>query len=212
MPAKEDLQSSIHRHRELYDSHYDQGSGEYVLGRLKFIALTVFTLGFAYPWAMCNKQRGAKSHTVICGRRLKFIGDPQELLAHWIAWWLLSVITIGIFGFFAKVRMQRWVAANTVFEDTYVYDEKRLIEIPSIHRKLEVLRKKSSEEGVSEEDEMHLEEELVLQEELRLKESGVSEEELETAEGYLLEHEEISEDDLTSAENFILEHEHDDES
>lgn len=216
MPTKEDpkssrdLKSSIYQHRELYNSYYDQRSHEFVLARVKFLALTVLTLGFAYPWAMCNKQRGVKSHTIICGRRLKFIGDPHELLAHWIIWWILSIITIGIFGFFAKVRMQRWVIANTVFDDTYVYDTKHLIAIPSIRRKIQALRKKSAEDGISEEDEEHLEEELILEEELRLKGKGVSEEELETAEEeYLSEHEGLSEEDLASMEDYILEHEHD---
>lgn len=54
---------------------------------------------------------------MICGQRLKFIGDPKELIGHWIVWWLVIVIIFGIYGLVVKIKFQQWVAANTVFEN-----------------------------------------------------------------------------------------------
>ena len=52
--------------------------------------------------------------------RLKFIGNPKELIGHWIFWWILIVITFGLYGLVVKIRFQQWTSANTIFEDVEI--------------------------------------------------------------------------------------------
>ena len=62
-------------------------------------------------------------HTIICGKRLKFIGNANELIFYWIWWWLLSVITFGIFAIVAQIRMKQWIISNVVFEEIVIKED-----------------------------------------------------------------------------------------
>lgn len=110
-------QSSIILNKEKYDSYFDNTVKNSVLHHIKTIVLGFITLGLAYPWIICMEQKEKCKHTVICGKRLKFIGDPKELIGHWLLWWVLIIITIGIYGLVVKVRFEQWITANTIFED-----------------------------------------------------------------------------------------------
>ncbi|MGL5616127.1 MAG: hypothetical protein ACRDD2_07870 [Sarcina sp.] len=85
--------------------------------------LKICTIGFAYPWILCIEQEAKCKNMVICGKRLKFIGNPKDLISHWIIWWFLSLLTFGIYGIVVKVRFQQWVVANTIFEDLVIETE-----------------------------------------------------------------------------------------
>ncbi|MGL4338325.1 MAG: hypothetical protein ACRCST_15690 [Turicibacter sp.] len=110
-------QSSIIVNKEKYDSYFDNSLKNTVIHHLKSIFLFVITLGLAYPWILCMKYEAKNKHTVVCGKRLKFIGNPNELIKHWFFWWFLIVITFGIYGLVVKVRFEQWVSANTIFEE-----------------------------------------------------------------------------------------------
>ncbi|WP_053983056.1 YjgN family protein [Niameybacter massiliensis] len=111
-------QSTIIENKKKYDSYFDKKVKDYIFLNIKFYAICILTLGLAYPWALCMKYKAQYHHTVICGKRLKFIGDPRELICHWLWWWFLSVITLGIFVIVVDIRMEQWITANTIFEDT----------------------------------------------------------------------------------------------
>lgn len=112
--------SSILLNKRKYDSYFDNTVKNTILHHIKCILLGVVTLGFAYPWIVCMGQESKCNHKVICGKRLKFIGDPKELIGHWILWWFLTIITVGLYGLVVKVRFEQWITANTVFEDTEI--------------------------------------------------------------------------------------------
>jgi uncharacterized membrane protein YjgN (DUF898 family) len=79
--------------------------------------LTIITLGIGVPWAAVYRQRWLVSHTIIEGKRLTFDGTGAQLFGNYIKWWLLSIITLGIYAiFFIPVRMQQWITKHTVFE------------------------------------------------------------------------------------------------
>lgn len=80
-------------------------------------AVTFFTFGIAAPWAMCIKYRWEAKHTVIEGRRLKFIGSGGSLFLHYIKWLILTFITLGIYGLWLYIKMLQWKTENTVFAD-----------------------------------------------------------------------------------------------
>ena len=79
--------------------------------------ITFCTIGLAAPWAVCIKYKWELNNTIIKGRRLKFVGSGSSLFLHYIKWWILTVITFGIYGFWLKIKMLQWKTENIVFSD-----------------------------------------------------------------------------------------------
>jgi len=100
-----------------YDSYFDGGllqlAGWFIVG---FIMM-VFSFGILYPWAVCLVYGWETKHTVINGKRLQFTGNPVSLFANFIKWWLLTVVTLGIYGFWLGIAIKKWKAKNTTFAD-----------------------------------------------------------------------------------------------
>ena len=109
-------QSTIEANKKKYNSYFDESVKAYFILQLKFMAICIFSLGLAYPWALCMKYRAKYHHTVVCGERMKFIGSPKDLAQYWVFWWFLSIITLGLFSLVLHVRMQKWLTANLIFE------------------------------------------------------------------------------------------------
>ena len=70
------------------------------------------TFGIAAPWAICIRQRWIARHTVIDGRQLIFDGTGGQLFGNYIKWFLLTIITCGIYSFWVAPRMYKWVASH----------------------------------------------------------------------------------------------------
>lgn len=98
-------------------SYFDGGIlqllGWSILGAL----VTTCTLGICYPWALCMRYGWKVNHTVINGRRLKFEGSAVGLFGNWIKWLLLTIITVGIYGFWVGIALEKWKVKNTRFAD-----------------------------------------------------------------------------------------------
>ena len=52
-------------------------------------------------------------HKVIDGTRIAFNGNGLQLLGKKIVWLLLSLITLGIYSFWFKVKKKKWVVYHT---------------------------------------------------------------------------------------------------
>lgn len=99
-------------------SFFDGGLAQLVgNGILWFFAL-LFTIGIAYPWVLCSKQKWIAKHTVIEGRRLRFTGNGGQLIGKWILWGFLSFITAGIYLFWMNLAVRKWITKHTVYADT----------------------------------------------------------------------------------------------
>ena len=55
-------------------------------------------------------------HTLIDGKRLRFTGGGFSLLGLWIKWWLLTIVTFGIYIFWVIPSLNKWVVEHTDFE------------------------------------------------------------------------------------------------
>ena len=77
--------------------------------------ITLFTLGFCYPWAVCIRERWIAKHTFIDGRQLVFDGSGAQLFGNYIKWFLLTIITFGIYGFWLSIKMKQWIVKHTHF-------------------------------------------------------------------------------------------------
>lgn len=98
---------------------FDGGIATYWGTFLLATIITIFSAGFAYPWALCMKQRWLTKHTFIDGRRLKFTAHGGSLIGLWIKWFLLCIITFGIYSFWVGVSLQKWITEHTDFEENF---------------------------------------------------------------------------------------------
>lgn len=94
---------------------FDGGAGTYLGTSLLAVLVTVFTLGLAYPYALVLVQRWKAKHTYVEGRQLKFTGTGMGLFGNWVKWFLLCLITLGIYGFWVQPRLTQWVVEHTDF-------------------------------------------------------------------------------------------------
>ena len=72
----------------------------------------VLTLGLATPFLTCTLIRWICDKTTINGKKYKFNGTAGGLFGNWIKWFLLTIITFGIYGFWATRNQIRWVVEN----------------------------------------------------------------------------------------------------
>lgn len=79
---------------------------------LQWIIIT-FTLGICAPWAICIKERWIAKHTIIDGKHLIFDGKGIQLFGNYIKWFLLTIITFGIYSFWLSIKMKAWVVKHT---------------------------------------------------------------------------------------------------
>jgi uncharacterized membrane protein YjgN (DUF898 family) len=94
---------------------FDGGAAGYLGVRLLASLLTLVTLGLAAPWSIVFFQRWKAKHTYIHGQRLVFLGSGWSLWGHYIKWWFLMLITLGIYGLWVVPRMIKWTVENTDF-------------------------------------------------------------------------------------------------
>ena len=75
--------------------------------------IIIFTLGIGAPWAICIGERWNAKHTIIDGRQLRFDGTGGQLFGNYIKWFLLTIITLGIYSFWLSIKMREWVVKHT---------------------------------------------------------------------------------------------------
>lgn len=94
-------------------SYFDGGLLSLFGWKLLGYFLTAITFGIAYPWSVCFIKRWEVKHSVIGANRLIFTGTGGKLFVKYIVWWLLSIVTLGIFLLFLPIKMEKWVASHT---------------------------------------------------------------------------------------------------
>ncbi|MCL2271676.1 MAG: YjgN family protein [Treponema sp.] len=74
--------------------------------------LLVFSLGLATPFIICTVIRWICNNSNIDGKKYGFKGTAMGLFGRWILWYILTIITIGIYGFWSTRNQIRWVVEN----------------------------------------------------------------------------------------------------
>ena len=98
-------------------SAWDGGVFETIIVSIVASLIISFTIGIATPWAVCYMMNFIIEHTIIDGKRLKFDGNGAQLFGNWIKWFVLCIITCGIYGFWVIPRMYNWVASHIHTEE-----------------------------------------------------------------------------------------------
>ena len=96
---------------------FDGGAGTYIGTAILGVIITTVTLGICYPFAFVLNERWRAKHSYIHGRQLVFTGTATGLFGLWIRWFLLSVITLGIYAFWVAPRLYAWKWEHTAFAD-----------------------------------------------------------------------------------------------
>ena len=95
---------------------FDGGAATYIGTALLAFVVTVGTLFLCLPFAVVLLERWRAKHSYIDGHRLAFRGSGFGLFGLWIKWWLLCLVTLGVYGFWVMPRLARWKWENTAFE------------------------------------------------------------------------------------------------
>lgn len=97
------------------NSFFNGGLLAYIGWSILGFLVTFFTLGICYPWSITMLYGWRINHTVIDGHRMQFTGSAVGLFGNWIKWLLLSIITLGIYSFWVRIKLNDWKAKNTRF-------------------------------------------------------------------------------------------------
>jgi len=100
---------------------FDGGAGSYLGTALLAALVTIVTLGICYPFAFVLTERWRAKHSYIDGRQLVFTGTGLGLFGLWIKWFLLIIITVGIYSLWVAPRIVKWKWENTGFADAGAY-------------------------------------------------------------------------------------------
>lgn len=95
---------------------FDGGAATYVGTGLLALLITVCSLGFCYPFALVLRERWRAKHSYIDGHRLRFTASAWGLFGNWIKWFLLCIVTLGVYSFWVGPRIARWKWEHTCFE------------------------------------------------------------------------------------------------
>ena len=79
--------------------------------------LLLVTLCLALPLVECIVIRWVCDHSIISGKRYKFKGTAGGLFGRYILWWFLTIITLGIYGFWSIRNQIRWMVENIEMVD-----------------------------------------------------------------------------------------------
>lgn len=77
--------------------------------------ITILTAGILYPFALVLMERWRAKHSYIDGRRLEFFGSAIGLFGRWILWFLLIIVTLGIYSLWVAPRIAQWKWEHTRF-------------------------------------------------------------------------------------------------
>lgn len=96
---------------------FSGGAASYLgTGILAFL-ITVFSAGLCYPFARVLLERWKAKYATIDGRKVIFKGTGWGLFGLWIKWFVLSVVTFGIYTLWVGPQIQKWKWENLEFAD-----------------------------------------------------------------------------------------------
>jgi len=99
------------------ESKFTMGFFDFFLVNIGVYVVSVFTLFLALPWAICYQQKQLAAHTYIDGYQLEFEGTGGALFGQYIKWFLLTVITLGLYSLWLGVAMKQWSVSKTIITD-----------------------------------------------------------------------------------------------
>jgi len=83
-----------------------------------FLAILNFiSIGILYPFFLYLRYALVYSKTQIDGYKLVFKGNIFVFYFHYLWWYFLTIITLGIYHFFLEYKLYKWVVKNIYFDN-----------------------------------------------------------------------------------------------
>ncbi|CAM3726650.1 DUF898 domain-containing protein [Erysipelothrix urinaevulpis] len=99
--------------------NFDGSLGSFLSLEIVNVLILIITLGFGMPWVLVRRFRWRAKHTLLDGRHFDFTGEALDLFGHWVLWWLLTLITFGLYSFILKLKVTEWEVNHTVYIDQF---------------------------------------------------------------------------------------------
>lgn len=99
------------------DSYFDGSALKYLGIRILNALQLVFTLGLGYTWTVCRREKWVINHRVVNGKRLVFTGNGGQIFGMWFGGIILCGLTLGLYYFKLKYKMDKYFAEHTHLED-----------------------------------------------------------------------------------------------
>lgn len=90
------------------DFKFDGGMANYWGTVILAGLITVVTAGICYPFALVLMERWRAKHSYINGQQMIFTGTGIGLFGLWIKWFLLILVTFGIYSLWVAPRIEKW--------------------------------------------------------------------------------------------------------
>jgi len=92
--------------------------------------LNLISIGILYPFFLYLRYALVYSKTQIDGYKLVFKGNIFVFYFHYLWWYFLTIITLGIYHFFLEYKLYKWVVKNIYFDNRFgdSYFSKDIIE------------------------------------------------------------------------------------
>ncbi len=94
---------------------FDGSSIVWLFVRLGCFLVNICTLYIMKPFTYCWKHKWYTSHCIYDGMRASFDGNGAQLIGKYIIWWLLSIVTVGIYAIWLGLNLYKWKTAHTHF-------------------------------------------------------------------------------------------------
>lgn len=107
--------SNLHYEDEEFvkgESFFDGSTIQLIGVNLLSGLLNLVSFGLLYPFTVCFKLRWINKHTVINKKKLVFTGKAINLFGKYILWCFLTIITLGIYGWWLEIKMLKWQSKN----------------------------------------------------------------------------------------------------
>ena len=102
---------------ERTDSYFDGKVLDLIGWKVLSFLISAITLTIGAPWGKCMVMSYKVNHTVLNGKRLKFNGTGGSLFVQRFKWFLLTIITLGVYSLWVPVKEKKWELSNIYFED-----------------------------------------------------------------------------------------------
>ena len=106
-------ENAINERQDDFESRYCGTATELFCIVMLYHLMIIFTLGIAAPWALCMRERWRTENTIIDGKQLVFEGTGGQLFWRYMGWSILTLLTLGFFGWKRAANVRDWMTART---------------------------------------------------------------------------------------------------
>ena len=98
---------------EIKRFEFEEDVAGFVVNVIAAALISGLTFGLGAPIGIVLMAQWFAKNATIDGSPLEFTGNAGDLFGKWVGWWILTIITFGIFVFWVYPKVIRWVLQNT---------------------------------------------------------------------------------------------------